>query len=68
MRRYVTTITKGTQSVLVVDVEGLTGYEFDAVGKESMPLAVELAVLQTQKGVGEIDRIISKQQFVTPAA
>ena len=49
MERIVNTIGQGNQSVEVVEVEGMTGYRFDAVGRDSLPLAVELAVLQTQE-------------------
>lgn len=62
MKHYVATISRGTQSVLVMSVDGLVGYEFGAVGKESLPLAVDLAVLQTQKGISEIDCIIQEQK------
>lgn len=60
MKQYIATITKGNQSVQVMKVDGMIGYEFDAVGKGSLPLAVELAVLQTQKGVSEIDEMVQK--------
>lgn len=62
MKHYIATIVRGNQSVRVVSVEGMTGYEFDAAGKESLPLAVDLALLQTREGISEIDRIIQEQQ------
>lgn len=58
MEKLVTTINHDNQSVEVVKIDGLIGYRFDAVDKESLPLAVELALLQTQKPV-ELARIIN---------
>lgn len=58
MKRHIATITEGNRSVQVMSVEGLIGYEFDAVGVESLDLAVELALLQTRKGIGMIDRMM----------
>ena len=52
------TIQKGSQKVNVVKVENLSGYRFDAIGRESLDLAVELAVRQTQKGQREIDLLL----------
>jgi len=66
MKHHVATITRGNQEVQVLDVDGLTGYEFGFVGTVSMPLAVELAVLQTQKGIGVIDELIQTQRIRTP--
>ena len=63
-KRYIATITRGNQSVQVKSVEGLIGYEFSAEGKESLPLAAELAVLQTQKGIGAIDALMPRRIVV----
>ncbi len=49
MKQLIALASSKGQKVQVVTVEGLTGYEFDAVGPESLPLAVELALLQTQR-------------------
>lgn len=57
-RKVIGTITLKGWSVEVSQVEGLTGYRFDAVGAESLPLATELAVMQTQKGQPAIDSIL----------
>jgi len=43
---------KNGQEVNVVQEQGLTGYRFDAIGKESLPFAVDLALAQTQ---GKLD-------------
>lgn len=66
MKHCVATITKGNQEVQVLNVDGLTGYEFGFVGAISLPLAVELAVLQTQKGIGVIDELIQTQRNRPP--
>lgn len=39
---------KDGQEVNVVQVQGLIGYRFDAISKESLSFAAELAVAQTQ--------------------
>ena len=57
--KLVGTIKNKGQEVDVVCVEGLSEYSFEAVGEVSLPLAVELAVVQTQKGRGFIDRLMS---------
>ncbi len=49
MKQLIAVVSSKGQKVQVVTVDGLIGYEFDAVGPKSLPLAVELAVLQTQK-------------------
>jgi len=47
--KTILTFSKNNQSVQIVEVENMIGYVFNAVGKESLPLAVELAILQTQR-------------------
>jgi len=64
MKHHIATITKGGQRVQVKSVEGLAGYEFDAEGEESLPLAVELAILQTRGGIGEIDMLLQSREGV----
>lgn len=46
--RVIGTIKKDNQQVKVVKVEKMIGYRFDAIGKGSLPLAVDLAVKQAQ--------------------
>jgi len=48
-KRLIRTIKANNQVVDVMQVENLTGFSFDAVGKESLPLAVELAVRQAKE-------------------
>ena len=54
----ITTVKRGGMEVEVARVQGLIGYRFNAVGVESMPLAVDLALVQAQKGVYMIDRML----------
>jgi len=49
-------ITKGNQSVNVMQEEGLIGYVYEAIGKDSLPLAVDLALKQT-RNLGLIPKI-----------
>lgn len=44
-------------AVLVIKVPGMAGYRFDAAGLKSLPLAVDLAVRQTQGKLAPIDEI-----------
>lgn len=55
-------LERGGMRVEVVKEEGMVGYRFDAVDEESLPLAAELAVLQTQRGIPYIDGIIREAQ------
>lgn len=43
---------KNGQEVNIVQEQGLRGYRFDAIGKESLSFAVDLALAQTQ---GKLD-------------
>jgi len=58
MRRIVKVVSRGPYSVNVVKVSGMGGYRFDALDRESLPFAVDLAVLQTQRGLPYIEELL----------
>lgn len=58
--KIMATVQKGSMEANVVEEPRLGGYRFDAVGTESLPLAVDLALLQARGGMPAINRILSK--------
>ena len=56
-RSKVGTIGKGTMKVEVNKVVGLKGYEYLAIGEKSIPLAVDLALLEQKRGSQAIEDI-----------
>lgn len=47
--RIVETVRAGNMQVAVVQIDGVPGYRFDAIGEESLPLAIALAHRQAQE-------------------
>ncbi len=62
MEKIVGVINRGEMETKIVEILECPqfGYRFDAMGKESLPLAVDLAILQSRKGSSEIDKLISR--------
>ena len=53
MENVIGTVKASNQTANIVKVDRLVGYRFDAVGKESLPLAVDLAIKQAREMSGD---------------
>ena len=61
--QFVGTLKRGDMEVKVVELPECPtfGYRFDAVGEDSLSLAVDMAILQTRQGKQRIDKMLGKE-------